>query len=275
MTHVATLVCDPTFPSLTEEFVRKALDALPRPGQPQWLDKGIAADIPFEPEAQADLRALAEAARAAFGAAQIDVIVQPEQGRRKKLLLADMDSTMIRQESIDELAAQIGKKHYVAAITERAMRGEIEFEPALRERVALFKGLHPDTIARLIAKKITLTPGARTLVQTMRAKGAYCALVSGGFTDFASVVADKIGFQEHRANRLLLGEDGRFTGLVAEPVLGREAKLEALLQLRENQALAERGGAWRRLSRQAGGRRGGPCAGRSWRSHRAALRARI
>lgn len=235
MTHVATLVCDPSFPSLTEDHIRRAINVLPKPGEPQWLDKGVAADIPFEAEEPADARALAEAARAASG---VDVIVQAAEGRRKKLLVADMDSTMIRQECLDELAAEVGKKQHVAAITERAMRGEIAFEPALRERVALLKGLHPDTVLRVIAKKITLTPGARTLVQTMRSHGAHTALVSGGFTVFTSVIAERIGFHESQANVLLLGEDGRFSGLVGEPILGEAAKRDALLALREKHAAA-------------------------------------
>lgn len=237
MTHVATLVCDPSFPSLGEAHLQLAKDALPKPGEARWLDKGVAADIPFEPEESANHRALAEAARAAVGSAGIDVIVQLAEGRRKKLLLADMDSTMIRQECIDELAAEVGKKQHVAAITERAMRGEIAFEPALRERVALFEGLHPDTVLRVISRKITMTPGARTLVQTMRSQGAHTVLVSGGFTVFASVIAERIGFHESRANTLLLNENGRFSGLVAEPILGNEAKLEALRELRQTQGI--------------------------------------
>ncbi|WP_036262819.1 phosphoserine phosphatase SerB [Methylocapsa aurea] len=237
MTHVATLVCNPTFPSLTERLLQLAIDALPKPGPSQWLDKGVAADIPFAPDEPVDARAIADAVRAVIGAAEIDVIVQPAQGRRKKLFLADMDSTMIGQECIDELAAQTGKKQFVVEITQRAMRGEIEFEPALRERVALLKGLHPDTILRVIAKKITLTPGGRTLVQTMRRDGAYTALISGGFTNFTSVIAEKIGFHENQANALLLGEDGRLLGLVAEPILGKEGKRAALLRLREDHGL--------------------------------------
>jgi phosphoserine phosphatase len=237
MTHVATLVCNPTFPIVTEKLLRAAIDALPQPQAPQWLDKGIAVDIAFDPGPIVDAIALADAVRAALGGAEIDVFVQGARERRKKLLLADMDSTMIGQECVDELAAQAGKKHLVAEITERAMRGEIAFEPALRERVAVFKGLHPDTALKVIAKKITLTPGARTLVQTMRGQGAYTALVSGGFTVFANVIAEKIGFHESHANSLLLGEDGRFTGFVAEPILGKEAKLAALLLLREKLGL--------------------------------------
>lgn len=238
MTHVATLVCDPTFPSLDDSVLRQALAALPNPAEPQWLDKGYAADIFFTPEPDADPRVSAERVRAAIGSARADVIVQPAQGRRKKLFLADMDSTMIGQECIDELAAEIGKKAHVAAITERAMRGEIAFEPALRERVALLAGLHKDVISRVIVKKITLTPGGRTLVQTLRRDGVYCVLVSGGFSLFTSVIADRIGFQEHRANVLVIGEDGRLSGQVAEPVLGKDAKHAALVEMREKLGLS-------------------------------------
>jgi len=153
-------------------------------------------------------------------------------------LLADMDSTMIGQECIDELAAGIGKRAHVAAITERAMRGEIAFEPALRERVALLKGLDRATILDVIANRITLTPGGRVLVQTMRANGAHTVLVSGGFSVFTSVIAERIGFHEHQANELLFGEDGRLNGLVAAPVLGKDAKLAALEQLRDKHGLS-------------------------------------
>jgi phosphoserine phosphatase len=238
MTHVATLVSNPSFPALLDPLVRKASEVLPGAKEAQWLDKGIAADIFFEGGAR-DPRDFAQEVRAALGTAEIDVIVQPNQGRRKKLFLADMDSTMIGQECIDELADFVGKKKHVAEITERAMRGEIEFEPALRERVALIKGLHPDTVLRIIAKKITFNPGARVLVQTLRAHNVHCVLVSGGFTVFTSVIAEKIGFHENQANRLAVGEDGRFTGLVEEPILGKQAKLEALLRYREKLNLAE------------------------------------
>ncbi|MBN8985227.1 MAG: phosphoserine phosphatase SerB, partial [Rhizobiales bacterium] len=162
----------------------------------------------------------------------IDVVVQPQASRRKKLFLADMDSTMIGQECIDELADFAGLKAHVAAITERAMRGEIAFEPALRERVALLKGLPVSVIDDVLKERITLTPGGRELVGTMRANGAYTCLVSGGFTAFTSKVAAMVGFQENRANTLL-AEDGKLTGTVAEPILGREAKLATLRELRE------------------------------------------
>jgi phosphoserine phosphatase len=232
MTHVATLVCNPAFPVLTRDMLRRASETLRRPGPLNWLDPCIAADIAFDPGPAADARAVAEGVRSALDNAAVDVIVQRVKGRRKKLLLADMDSTMIGQECVDELAAEIGKRARVAAITERAMRGEIAFESALRERTALLKGLDRATILGVIANKITLTPGGRVLVQTMRANGAHTLLVSGGFSVFASVVAEAVGFHNHQANELLFDEDGRLSGLVAEPALGKDAKLTALEHLR-------------------------------------------
>src|SRR3984893_9585815 len=205
MTHVATLLCDPGFPVLTEDILRRAGEALRRPGPVHWLDPSIAVDIVFNARAAAGARAIADRVRSALDNAAVDVIVQREQGRRKKLLLADMDSTMIGQECIDQLAAEIGKRAHVAAITERAMRGEIAFEPALRERVALLKGLDRASILGVIASKITFTPGGTELVPTMRANGAHTVLVSGGFSVFASVIAERIGFHEHQANDLLFG----------------------------------------------------------------------
>jgi phosphoserine phosphatase len=153
------------------------------------------------------------------------------------LFVADMDSTMIAQECIDELADYAGLKAHVAAITERAMRGEIAFEPALRERVALLEGLPIAVVEEVIQKRITLTPGARTLVATMRRNGAYTCLVSGGFTLFTARVAAMIGFDEHRGNTLEV-RDGKLTGRVAEPVLGREAKRATLVELRDRLGLA-------------------------------------
>jgi phosphoserine phosphatase len=238
MTHVATLVCDPAFPVLTRDMLRRASEALRRPGSLNWLDPGIAADIAFDPGPAAGARAIADGIRSALDNAGVDVIVQRVQGRRKKLLLADMDSTMIGQECIDELAAAAGKRAYVAAITERAMRGEIAFESALRQRVALLKGIDRAAVLAVIANRITLTPGGRVLVQTMQANGAHTMLVSGGFSVFASAVAERIGFHEHQANELLFGEDGRLSGLVAEPVLGKDAKLAALEHLRSRFGLS-------------------------------------
>ena len=186
--------------------------------------------------------------RRALSGRPIDVNVVAARARRKKLLLADMDSTMIEQECIDELAAEVGLRDKVAAITERAMRGEIAFAPALRERVALLKGLPVEVVAKVLASRITITPGARVLVATMRAAGAQATLVSGGFTAFVEPVARRIGFDESRANTLI-AEVGRFSGRVAEPILGAEAKedelgaLTARLRLTPEETLAVGDGA--------------------------------
>ncbi len=193
-----------------------------------WLAPGEALDLTLPPAVD---RLLAEARlRGALDGAAADIVVQPAGGRRKKLLIADMDSTMIDQECIDELADEVGIKAPVAAITARSMNGEIAFEPALRERVALLRGLDVSVIDRLIAGRITLASGGPTLVATMRANGAYAALVSGGFTAFTARIAEKLGFDEHRANVLNV-DNGKLAGTVAEPILGREAKAVALRQI--------------------------------------------
>lgn len=230
MSLVATLICNPANPALDSTIVEGARAILPSPGAAHWLFDEVAVDIPFT--GSEDINAIADRLREARGDLPIDVVVQPQANRRKKLFLADMDSTMIGQECIDELADFAGLKAHVAAITERAMRGEIAFEPALRERVALLKGLPVSVIDEVLKQRITLTPGGRELVGTMRANGAYTCLVSGGFTAFTGKVAAMVGFQENRANTLL-AEDGKLTGTVAEPILGREAKLATLRELRE------------------------------------------
>lgn len=230
MSLVATLICNPANPALDSTIVEGARAILPSAGRAHWLFDEVAVDIPFT--GSEDINAIADRLREARGDLPIDVVVQPQANRRKKLFLADMDSTMIGQECIDELADFAGLKAHVAAITERAMRGEIAFEPALRERVALLKGLPVGVIDEVLKERITLTPGGRELVGTMRANGAYTCLVSGGFTAFTSKVAAMVGFQENRANTLL-AEDGKLTGAVAEPILGREAKLATLRELRE------------------------------------------
>jgi phosphoserine phosphatase len=227
MTHVATLIAPS---SLCEDHVAAARATLPASGPPVWLEPGIAADIAFTPDGAFDQRGLGDAIRAALSGAAIDIVVQPRAHRRKKLLVADMDSTMIGQECIDELADHAGLKAHVAAITERAMRGEIEFEPALRERVALLKGLPLSAIDAVLSERIVLTPGGRTLLATMRRHGAYACLVSGGFTHFTKEIARRVGFDEDRSNGLIV-EDGKLSGRVQEPILGREAKLAALHEL--------------------------------------------
>ncbi|MBO6893496.1 MAG: phosphoserine phosphatase SerB [Roseibium sp.] len=220
MSLVATLVSTPTAPAVDAELVGKASDALGVTGTATILNPGVAADIRFEgPNASAAYALL----RDVIGQAPADVFVQPEQGRKKRLLIADMDSTMIRQECIDELAAELGLKDKISDITERAMRGEIEFEPALRERVALLSGLPVSSVETVLSSRITLMPGGRTLIQTMKANGAYCALVSGGFTHFTQAIANMIGFDENQANTLL-EDNGKLSGKVAEPILGRDAK---------------------------------------------------
>lgn len=231
MSLVATLICNPAEPELDSTAIDAARSALTSPEHGDWLFEGVAADIRFS--STEDIRTISDRLRQAMSDIRVDVVVQPQIDRRKKLLLADMDSTMIGQECIDELADFAGLKAHVAAITERAMRGEIEFEPALRERVALLKGLPVTVVDDVLKNRITLTPGAIELVRTMRAHGAYTCLVSGGFTLFTKAVAEMIGFQENRANVLLV-EDGKLTGKVAEPILGREAKLAALVDLRES-----------------------------------------
>jgi phosphoserine phosphatase len=235
MAHVATLVSNPANPALTPALLARAADLLPHAGAATWLAPGIAADIPFA-RPDAPLAELADRIRDAL-AAPIDVIVQPLAHRRKRLFLADMDSTMIGQECIDELADFVGLKAEVSAITERAMRGELAFEPALRERVALLKGLSVDVVDEIIKSRITLTPGGRALVRTMRAHGAYTALVSGGFTVFTSRIGATIGFHEDRSN-LLDVTGGYLAGTVREPILGKEAKLASLVELRERAGLA-------------------------------------
>ena len=230
MSLVATLICNPADPALDSTVLDGARAVLPSPGPAHWLFDEVAADIPFT--GSDDTGAIVTRLREARGDLPIDIVVQPQALRRKKLFLADMDSTMIGQECIDELADYAGLKAHIAGITERAMRGEIEFEPALRERVALLKGLPVSVIDEVLKKRITPTPGGRELVATMRAHGAWTCLISGGFTVFTSAVAAMIGFQENRANELKVS-DGKLTGEVAEPILGRAAKLATLTELRE------------------------------------------
>ena len=192
-------------------------------GREHWLSPGKALDIPFDH----DPHEVLTRARHHFAGQPVDVNVVRSEGRRKKLLIADMDSTIINCECLDELADMAGLKPVIAAITERAMRGELPFEAALRERVAMLKGLGLDAIDRVYAERIRLNPGAKTLLATMRKFGAHTLLVSGGFSHFTKRVAKDAGFHGEQANALL--HDGKaLTGFVGEPILGREAKLAAL-----------------------------------------------
>jgi phosphoserine phosphatase len=239
MFYVATLISAPDRPAVTNTLARQAARYLPHGRPVDWLSPAVALDIAFlvedaEPgEVPALLKDMAGDLRDIIATEPVDVVIQPQDNRRKKLLIADMDSTMIGQECIDELADYAGFKSRVAAITERAMRGELAFEPALRERVALLKGVPASVIDRIIDERIRLTPGGPALVATMRAGGAYTCVVSGGFSAFTERLAAMIGFDEQRANTLLIDARGNLTGEVAEPILGRDTKLQALLELRE------------------------------------------
>ncbi len=221
---VATLLCNPAERSLDAALVEALRNAWGGEGI-RWLSVGEAAEfsVPALPDNRwqvwEDLQNTA-----------VDLIVQPEEGRRKRMLLADMDSTMIRQECIDELAFVAGVGEQVSAITARAMNGELDFEGALIERVALLKGLPAAMIDHVLDERISYMPGGYELVATMKAHGGHAALVSGGFTAFTERVAAALGFHEHRANTLVI-EDDLLTGAVARPILGREAKVTALEEI--------------------------------------------
>lgn len=224
MALVATLIANPSNPVLNSTIAESAASALNASGL-YWLADGIACDLVLRDGT--DVAAAERVLRMAIVDRPIDIAIQEQDQRRKKILIADMDSTMIGQECIDELAAEVGLKDQVSIITARAMNGEIAFEPALRERVALLKGLPISVVDEVIEKRITLTPGGLELIATMKAKGHYTALVSGGFTVFTSRIAATLGFDENRAN--ILGEkDGLLDGTVAEPILGKQAKVDAL-----------------------------------------------
>jgi phosphoserine phosphatase len=220
----ATLLCNPARPCLdrtTVESLRNAWGG----GEAVWLDPGIAAEFSL-----ATVPANRWDVWQGLQGMHIDLIVQPAANRRKRLLIADMDSTMIEQECIDELADEAGVGPQVAAITARAMNGEVNFEAALRERVGLLAGLDATVIGDVIRQRITLTSGGPALLATMKASGAHTALVSGGFTAFTASIAATLGFDENRANTLLIAH-GKLTGQVADPILGREAKVQALTDI--------------------------------------------
>lgn len=218
---IATLLTAPNRPTLdraTVESLRNAWGG----GDARWLDPGVAAE--FAVEAMPANRWEVWQGLQAMG---VDLVVQSAKGRKKQVLLADMDSTMIQQECIDELADEAGVGTHVAGITARAMNGDLDFEDALRERVALLRGLPEATIQTVIRDRITLMPGGPVALATMKANGAYAALVSGGFTAFTAAIAARLGFEEHRANVLGI-TDGKLTGTVADPILGKAAKVAAL-----------------------------------------------
>lgn len=222
--QVVTLITTPTERQLDSALVDNLRNAWGG-GEANWLAIDEAAEfvVPAIPDNRWDVWADLQQGC-------VDLVVQPLEGRRKKMLLADMDSTMIRQECIDELAAEAGVGAHVAGITARAMNGELDFEAALIERVGLLKGLPEGMIEQVLDQRITYMPGGYELVNTMKANGAYAALVSGGFTAFTARVAGALGFDENRANTLLVA-DGQLTGDVARPILGKAAKVDALREI--------------------------------------------
>jgi len=239
---IATLLTNPARPVLERVTVESLRNAWAG-GDALWLDPGVAAEF-----ALAQMPANRWDVWQGLQGIGVDLVVQPAAGRKKQLLIADMDSTMIQQECIDELADEAGVGTHVAGITARAMNGELDFEAALRERVGLLKGLSESVIAEVIRDRITLMPGGRELLATMKANGAYAALVSGGFTTFTGAIAGVLGFDENRANTLQIAA-GKLTGEVAEPILGKAAKVQALeeisarLGLTPEQAIAVGDGA--------------------------------
>ena len=245
MRSVLTLIADPATAKLspeTAEAARRALGAAgavagavagAAVGDVDWLAPGIACDIPLEAPPEPRWRAIAAAA---LDGKPVDAVLQPAAGRRKKLLVADMESTIIVNEMVDELAALLGIGERVADITRRAMNGQIRFKEALRERVALLGGLE-ETALMETQERIVFMPGAKTLVATMRAHGARSALVSGGFRIFTGYVAPRAGFDWHYANDLVI-RDGVVAGRVSEPILGAEAKRDALISLCQELGIA-------------------------------------
>lgn len=229
--QIVTLIANPDLCLLDHDLAGKAMAAL-KGHNLKWLAEKTACEFALD---RPDLAEVSDTLSTLVADLPVDFAIQKNTIRRKHALIADMDSTMIDQECIDELAAEVGVKDRVSAITAAAMNGEIEFEPALRERVALLKGL-PETIAdEVIANRITLAKGGKTLIATMKQHGHYCALVSGGFTLFTSRIAGMLGFDEHHAN-ILETKNGRLTGKVREPILGAAAKVDAL-----NHIATERG----------------------------------
>ena len=230
--YVVTLLAAPGTLGLEGALVENLRNAWGG-GDADWLSVKEAAEfmLPAEPDNLWDVWADLQTAG-------IDLVVQPAEGRRKKMLLADMDSTMIEQECIDELAAEAGVGPRVANITARAMNGELDFEEALDERVGLLAGLDEAVVEKVLSERITLMPGGPVLLNTMKANGAYAALVSGGFTAFTRKIAAVLGFDENRANTLLVAE-GKLTGQAGRPILGQAAKVQALKEITARLGIAE------------------------------------
>jgi phosphoserine phosphatase len=239
--YALVLTSPPSRPSLSDFAVERAFNHIPeaqRRGS-RWLSPREAWEAEFATnEVGGADRVRAEVASALHGLTlDVNTVVADPTTRRNKLLVADMESTIIQQECLDELADFVGLRQRISEITDRAMRGELEFEAAIKERVGLLAGLEQNVLDEVYDKRVTLMPGAETLLKTMRHFGARCALVSGGFTFFTERIARRLGFDEHQANRLEI-KDGRLTGRVEEPILGRDAKLAALERMKKEMGLA-------------------------------------
>lgn len=233
MSLTLTLICSLDNPALNEDLCASIGNDLSVTST-DWLYPNVACDFQL-PSLMKKSEAI-EILCKKTNHLPIDCVVQSNEIRRKKLFLADMDSTIIGQECIDELAAEIGIKDDVAKITEAAMNGEIKFEDALKNRVSLLAELEEAVVSKVLQSRITINKGAKEALKTMRANGTYSALVSGGFTVFASEIAHKIGFDEFHAN-VLLAKNGKFTGKVAKPILGQQAKLDQLNRLAAEQEI--------------------------------------
>jgi len=230
MHFVLTVIAAPGSSPLDASLLDAALTALGEAGAAHgaldWLDPGVACDIPVE---SALPKSAAAAVRERLAGAPLDIAVLPARGRRKALLVADMESTIILEELLDELADTLGIREQIAAITTRTMAGEIDFDCALKSRVRLLAGL-PLSRLKQVGADVTFDPGARTLIRTMRAHGAYTALVSGGFTHFTENVAARCGFDESHGNQLIVA-NGALSGEIVEPILGPSAKRDILEDL--------------------------------------------
>ncbi len=236
--HVLTLIGNARSAPLQSDHIERVCRCLGPPdgktGKVDWLAEREACDLFFEsPLSAADIT---DHARDALSGAAIDAVCTSSEGRRRKLLVSDMDSTVIDQECIDELGDAIGRGSEIKQITAAVLRGDIGFADALRQRLAMLKGVERRMLETLHEERISLKAGARTLIQTMRRHGTFCVLVSGGFTFFTRRVAERIGFDDHRGNELVF-EDGKLTGEVREPILGRSAKLNTLNELCEEKGL--------------------------------------
>lgn len=239
--YALVLTSPPDRPSLSDFAVERAFNHIPEAQRrnSRWLSPREAWEAEFATnEVGGAARVRADVASALHGLTlDINTVVADPATRRNKLLVADMESTIIQQECLDELADFVGLREQISDITARAMRGELEFEAAIRERVGLLAGLEQKVLEEVYETRVTLMPGAETLLRTMRHHGARCALVSGGFTVFAERIAQRLGFDQCQANRLEMA-DGRLTGRVEEPILGRQAKLVALERLKQDMGLA-------------------------------------